>query len=117
MRSADAYFEDRSVHESLKVHGKVDRLRSEILHHSYRSAEDHYDRIRRYAALAARDLAARGKRAGFVNLWLRPAWRWFAELFLLGGVVDGRLGVVMASRAAYSIHLRYRYLRDLDETA
>lgn len=114
VRTPDAYFEDRSVHESLQVRGAVERLRTEIRHYSYRSAADQRARIHAYAKLAARDLAARGKRAGFLNLWLRPAWRWFAEVFLLGAIVDGRLGLVMAGRSAYSVHLRYRYLKDLD---
>lgn len=114
VRTEQAYLEDRAVHESLRVEGAVERLRSEILHHSFRSAEDQYARIHSYARLGARDLSERGKHAGFANLWLRPAWRWFAEVFLLGGIVDGKLGVTMASRSAYGIHLRYRYLRDLD---
>jgi hypothetical protein len=117
VRTSDAYLEDRAVHESLRVRGVLARLRTEILHHSYRSAADQYERIEKYARLGALDLAARGKRAGVVNLWLRPAWRWFNELFVLGGIVDGRLGLIMASRSAYGIHLRYRYLRDLDVTS
>lgn len=112
-RQKAGYFEDRAVHEAARVKGTSERLKTEILHHSYRSAEDHYQRINSYAALAALDLAERGKRAGPVNLWLRPAWRWFTELFLLGGIVDGPTGVVMAGRSAYSVHLRYRFLRQL----
>lgn len=112
-----AGFDDRSVHEALRVDGPVRRLKSEILHHSYRSEEDQLRRIDTYARLAARDLAAQGKRAGLVNLWLRPAWRWFSQLFLLGGVVDGPLGVTMANRAAWDVHLRYRYLQRLDRDA
>ena len=83
-RTSNAHLEDRSVHESLRVEGAVERLRTEILHHSFRSAQEHYARIHAYAKLGARDLSARGKRPGIVNLWLRPAWRWFAEVFLLG---------------------------------
>ncbi len=113
-RRSCAYLEDRAVHESLRVKGELGRLRTEILHHSYRSAEDQYARIEAYARLGAIDLAAQGKRPGIVNLWLRPAWRWFNEVFLLGGILDGRLGLVMAARSAYGIHLRYRYLRDLE---
>lgn len=115
VRADSAYFEDRSVHEALRVNGPVLRLKTEILHYTYRSAEDQYRRLDTYAKLAADDLAERGKRAGFVNLWLRPAWRWFTELFLLGGIVDGALGVTMANRSAYGVHLRYRYLRRLNE--
>jgi len=118
-RRKAGYFEDRAVHEAARVKGTLERLKTEILHYSYRSAEEHYQRINSYAALAALDLAERGKRPGPVNLWLRPAWRWFTELFLLGGIVDGPTGVVMASRSAYSVHLRYRLLKQLgnDELA
>jgi glycosyltransferase involved in cell wall biosynthesis len=117
VRTESAFIEDRSVHEALRVDGPVRRLRSEILHYSYRSAEDQYRRIERYAELAARDLAAQGARAGPVNLWLRPAWRWFSQLFLRGGIVDGPLGVTMANRSAWDVHLRYRYLRRLNRSA
>ena len=114
VRAEGAYFEDRSVHEALRVNGSLERLKTEILHYTYRSAEDQYRRIDTYARLAARDLAERGKRAGFVNLWLRPAWRWITELVLQGGLIDGRLGLTMANRSAYGVHLRYRYLREMN---
>ena len=105
------YFEDRLVHESVCVHSRIERLRSEILHNSFRSAADQFARIEKYAQLAAEDLARRSKKAGPVNLWLRPAWCWFTEFFLLGGFVDGRLGIVMANRSAYAVHRRYELLR------
>jgi len=114
VRTDKAFFEDRAVHEALCAKGTVRRLKAEILHYTFRSAEDQYRRIDAYAKLGARDLAARGKRAGFANLWLRPAWRWFAELVLQGGIIDGPLGVTMANRSAYSVHLRYRYLREMN---
>lgn len=113
VRADRAFLEDRSVHEALRVDGTVQRLESEILHFSYRSAADQYHRIASYAELAAHDLAAQGRRAGPVNLWLRPAWRWFVELFVQGGVVDGALGFTMAFRSAYGVHLRYRCLQRL----
>jgi len=107
------YFEDRAVHESIKIDGATQRLQAEILHYSYRSAADQYARIDAYAHLAAEDLARQGKRAGPLNLYLRPAWRWLSELFLMGAIVDGRLGVTMAGRSAYGVHLRYKYLRQI----
>ena len=110
-KTESGYFEDRLVHESVRVRGRIERLRSEILHSSFRSAADQFDRIEKYAQLSAEDLARCGKRAGPVNLWLRPAWRWFTELFLLGGIIDGRLGIVMAYRSAYAVHRRYELLR------
>lgn len=112
VRGDKAYLEDRSVHEALQVRGSVRRLKTEILHYSFRSAADHVSRIEKYADLAAADLAAQGKRAGPVNLWLRPAWRWFSDLVLKGGFLDGAAGVTMAGRSAWDVHMRYRLLRE-----
>jgi glycosyltransferase involved in cell wall biosynthesis len=117
VRADRALFEDRAVHEALQVDGNVQRLRSEILHASFRSAEDQYRRLERYAELAARDLAAQGRRAGPVNLWLRPTWRWFVEAVVQGGFLDGPLGLTMAYRSAYGLHRRYRHLQRLQREA
>ena len=113
-KTDNARLEGRLVHEAVEVDGRIVRLRSEILHHSYRSAEEHVERIRRYAELAAADLQARGKRATAFDLWGRPVWRWLTAFVFKGGFVDGRGGWVMAKRSAYAVYLRYAVLRRLE---
>ncbi|MFQ5742378.1 MAG: glycosyltransferase family 2 protein [Acidobacteriota bacterium] len=107
--------EERSVHESVTVDGNTVRLRSEILHYSYRSIDDHYRRMIVYAELAAADLHLGGKRAGWLDLVLRPAWSWFQHLILRGGLVDGTRGWMVAKSAAISTYLRYAALYELQQ--
>lgn len=109
-RRAAARIPERAVHESVQVAGRTGRLRSEILHLSYRSVAEHYDRMLRYAVLAAGDLERQGRRAGWWDLALRPAWSWFSHFVLRGAFVDGKLGWMAAKSSAVSVFLRYALL-------
>lgn len=113
-RREKAWFEDRAVHEAVRVRGRVERLGAEILHDSYRSVEEHEARIQRYARLAAEDLYAQGKRANLFDLRVRPAWRFFTQMLVRGAILDGRLGWSVARSSARSVRLRYEILRDLE---
>lgn len=113
-RREKAYFEDRSVHEAVQIEGKLERLDSEILHYSYRSPEEHQERMRRYESLAAEDLHRQGRRATLFDLWFRPFWRWFTQMFVRGAILDGKPGRMIARSAAASVRLRYTLLRDLE---
>jgi glycosyltransferase involved in cell wall biosynthesis len=113
-RREKAFFEDRAVHEAVQIDGRVERLRSEILHYSYRSPEEHYERMLRYERLAAADLHERGKRATAYDLWFRPFWRWFTQMFVRGAILDGKPGRMIARSTAASVRLRYMLLRDLE---
>ena len=113
-RREKAYFEDRAVHEAVQIDGKIERLDSKILHFSYRSREEHQERMRRYELLAAEDLHRQGKRASLYDLWFRPFWRWFVQMFVRGAFLDGKPGRMIASSTAASVRLRYTLLRDLE---
>jgi len=113
-RRERAYFEDRAVHEAVQIDGKVERLDSEILHYSYRSPEEHFERMRRYELLAAEDLYRQGRRANLFDLWFRPFWRWFTQMFVRGAILDGKPGWKIARSTAASVRLRFTMLRDLN---
>ena len=113
-RRERAYFEDRAVHEAVRIEGRIERLDSEILHYSYRSQEEYQERMQRYERLAAEDLHRQGKRASLFDLWLRPLWRWFTQMFVRGAFLDGKLGWMITRSTAASVRLRYTLLRDLE---
>jgi len=112
-RREKAYFEDRAVHEAVQIEGKIERLDSQILHFSYRSQEEHHERMQRYELLAAEELHRQGKRASLFDLWFRPFWRWFVQMFVRGAFLDGKPGWMIA-RSTASVRLRYTLLRDLE---
>jgi glycosyltransferase involved in cell wall biosynthesis len=99
-------FVDSAVHESVVVEGHVERLAEPLLHHSYRGLDDFVARSNRYSALAARDVVARGGRAGVLDLALRPLGRFLSMYVARGGFLDGWRGFVLAVLYANYVFLR-----------
>ncbi len=63
-------------------------------------------RSNRYSALAARDIVARGGRAGVLDLALRPLGRFLSMYVARGGFLDGWRGFVLAVLYANYVFLR-----------
>jgi (heptosyl)LPS beta-1,4-glucosyltransferase len=105
-RRAAGRFVDSAVHESVVVEGHVERLAEPLLHHSYRGLDDFVARSNRYSALAARDVVARGGRAGVLDLALRPLGRFLSMYVARGGFLDGWRGFVLAVLYANYVFLR-----------
>jgi len=105
-RRAAGRFVDSAVHESVVVEGHVERLSEALLHHSYRGLDDFVARSNRYSALAARDVVARGGRAGVLDLALRPLGRFLSMYVARGGFLDGWRGFVLAVLYANYVFLR-----------
>lgn len=99
-------FVERFVHESVVVEGPVGRLRSPLIHRSYRDTTDFLERANRYASLAADDWIRHGGRARVTDLVLRPPAR-FASMYLAkGGFRDGWRGFLLAALYAYYVFIR-----------
>jgi glycosyltransferase involved in cell wall biosynthesis len=99
-------FVERAVHESVAVEGGVERLRGHLEHRSYRDVADFLARADRYATLAADEAVARGRRAGVVDLVLRPLGR-FLGMYVVGrGFLDGWRGFLLAALYAYYVLIR-----------
>jgi len=94
------------------VDGTVGTIREHLLHNTYRSMDHYLEKFGRYTTWAAADLYDRGKRATWVNLALRPAWRFFRMFVLRHGFLDGKHGLILCSLAAYSVFMKYAKLWD-----
>ena len=105
--------EEALVHERLLIPEKfnIQPLEGLLYHYSYHDDADHWQRIERYAQLAAQQLAADGKRASFIKLYLSPLARFFRTFFLKKGFLDGYLGWKISCRNAYLVYRKYWLLR------
>jgi glycosyltransferase involved in cell wall biosynthesis len=106
VRRGRGEFVQHAVHESLRVEGRVGRLRGPLLHRSYRDVSDFVARADRYSTLAAEDWVRRGRGATTRDLVLRPLGRFLGMYVLRGGFLDGRRGFLLASLYAYYVLLR-----------
>jgi glycosyltransferase involved in cell wall biosynthesis len=109
-RRVGARFDDAPVHERLTVEGEVGELPGRIEHRSYESWADCRDKLVRYAAAGAEKARRRGRRAGVLDLVLRPPLRFLRMYVLQLGVLDGARGVVVCLLAAAQVFLKYAEL-------
>jgi glycosyltransferase involved in cell wall biosynthesis len=116
---AAARWEGEHVHEELRLQEglPICHLKGDLLHYSYHSVSDHAERIERYSSLHAKAMKARGKRAGWVKLWLSPVFKFIQGYVFQLGLLDGRAGLDIARYSARAVHLKYAKLRQLQASA
>ncbi len=108
-------FVERRVHEALERQRDVGRLHAPLEHVPYRDITHHLEKLDRYTAWAARDLADRGRRAHVTDLVLRPPARFFRMYVLQLGLLDGWHGALLCGFAALSVFLKYARLWELQQ--
>jgi glycosyltransferase involved in cell wall biosynthesis len=86
----------RQVHERMQVDGSVGRLRGRLIHHSYRSLEDYWRKLKRYAEWNAVEARRRGVRVSPMYMMLHPALRFWKAYLLQGGFLDGGHGLAVS---------------------
>jgi glycosyltransferase involved in cell wall biosynthesis len=101
------------VHERVEVDGPVGGLRGELLHDPYADLGHHVAKMNRYSTLAAETLHARGRRAAWTDLALRPPLTFAKKYLAQRGFLDGIPGFIVAASTSMGVFLRYAKLWDL----
>lgn len=114
---SDLRYSERSVHEGVAYDRPVGDITGGFLHHdSYRDLAHQLEKVVRYADWGARDLRARGRRAGLVtDLLIRPWWRFVRRFVIEGWWREGRRGLVFSAVDAWSGFAKYACLWYLEE--
>lgn len=108
-RRGQGRFSDDLVHERVIVDGAVGHLRNDLLHATYPDLETMLAKLDRYSSASAQALFERGERGGFIGALVRAWWAFFRTYFLRLGVLDGRMGFVLAVSVAETTY--YKYLK------
>jgi glycosyltransferase involved in cell wall biosynthesis len=110
-KNGSAHFEDRAVHEDVKlVEGVSVRLNGAILHHCYPTLTDYFDHMNRYSSLGA-EMALAGGRSGFslFNIVLRPLATFIYNYFFRLGFLDGREGLLL--HLYHAVYVSWKYAK------
>ena len=112
-------FEDRAVHEDVRITGGAVVIRyGALLHHSYPTLADYIDHMNRYSSLGAEMAVAKG-RCGFslFNIVVRPAATFVYNYFLRLGFLDGREGLLLHLYHAVYVSWKYAKAWELGRSA
>lgn len=101
-------------HDQLDVDGTVADLEGDLYHEPYRSLAEHLLTVDRYSRIGAEAARAAGRRAGWLDLAVRPPWHFFRAYVLEAGWKDGVAGLVLAALGATHTLLKWARLKGLD---
>lgn len=110
-------YQDRRVHAEIEGFRSAGRLKGFLLHDTFRSWEQYLAKLERYTTWGAQQDFQDGKRAGFVKVALRPAFRFVKQYVVRLGFLDGIPGVIAVYLAVYGVFLKYAKLWDLRRRA
>ncbi len=111
IRKDNCRYKETMVHEEIVCEGKVGRLKSPMLHFTYRDIAHFKAKIERYAKWSAMDYDNRTGKIGFFHLYLKPAFRFFKHYILKMGFLDGAAGYSISKLMASGVRKRYQYLQ------
>ena len=98
------------LHESLEGEGVVTVASHPMLHYSFDSITDQIETNLKYARHGSRDLHRKGQRFSLIRLTLKPISKFIECYFWKLGLLDGRLGFIIAVNAAHSMFLKQAFL-------
>ena len=98
------------VHEHVEVTGETGTLRNALLHYTYTSLDQYFEKFNRYSRWWAEQNYARGRRGSAAALVFKPPARFISMYLLKGGFLDGAHGLALACLAAASVMAKYARL-------
>jgi glycosyltransferase involved in cell wall biosynthesis len=118
-RRGTGHFEDRPVHETVRVKGKTGRLEMDyhgiggqpaIEHHSYPTLSDYLDHMNRYSSLGAEMVAGEGHGSfSPLNIVFRPLATFIYNYFFRLGFLDGREGLLL--HLYHAVYTSWKYAK------
>lgn len=95
-RKSKATLNDRLVHESFTVKGKISKLNNPLEHYPYRSFKQYIDKINSYTTLSAEEKYTKGKKTNLFLIIFKPLFEFKKNYFLQLGFLDGFAGFYKA---------------------
>ncbi|OGD65730.1 hypothetical protein A3F08_02930 [Candidatus Berkelbacteria bacterium RIFCSPHIGHO2_12_FULL_36_9] len=104
-------FEEKDVHEKVKSSGKIGYLEGDILHFTYTSGKDYFEKISEYTALDAKILYNKKRKWSVFYQLFKPLKEFWQMYVIEKGYLDGMLGLKICLYSAYYKYLVAKKLR------
>ena len=95
-------FNEVTVHESVQIQGKVDKLKNHMLHLAFDSVEEFSNKQKKYAKLSQ-------KKKNLIKAIISPVWIFLKIYIFRLGFIEGWRGLVIAN--VYAQYTFWKYCR------
>ena len=104
-----AKFSEDLVHEKIITSHQVGKLQPAMLHESFKNFDDVLDKVNRYSSAGAQNLFKKNHQSSISKAVAHGMWAFVRTYFLRLGMLDGKMGFVLAVSNAEGTY--YRYLK------
>lgn len=113
--SKNIKWDDNNVHETLSADGAISKASGHLIHYSYNSIKNHFEKSLTYSKLSAEKYYKNGKKFSMVNIFLNPGFAFIKMYFLHLGFLDGFRGLIAAFSSFYSTLMKYVFLFEIQD--
>jgi glycosyltransferase involved in cell wall biosynthesis len=99
-------FDGKEVHEKIEFSGQSYRSKGQLHHHTYKDINHYFSKFQQYTDLGANQKLKQGKRVSFLDLVLKPHFRFFRHYWLRFGILDGKVGLIVSVLSALGVFVR-----------
>ncbi len=97
-------------HENVILSGQTQRLKSRMLHYSFRNRQEFIERNERYVRMMVEYLVRQGRKTNFAEPFIHWLGNFLKFYVLRAGLLDGSAGLFLAYHIANGSFLKYRLL-------
>lgn len=85
----------------MNADSKLAHLSGDLLHYSFYTINQHVQQGNKFSDIRANALFKKGKKANVFHLLIKPSWKFFHQLVLKLGFLDGMYGWIIAINSAH----------------
>jgi glycosyltransferase involved in cell wall biosynthesis len=106
-KKGKAWYNDKKLHENLRVDGKISRLEHPLEHDSYSSLSDWLKKLMTYSHLMAEEQFVSRNRVSGYDLLVRPVSNFLKVYIFKSGCREGIRGMIISAFASLFTFLKY----------
>jgi len=110
VRRGCARYPNRRVHADMITRGPAPILRNPMEHYMTDTLDEYIRRIEKYSFWGASQHWKEGKRAGFLEIFGRSAWRFLRTYLFQLGILDGMHGLVFCMLQSFGTYRKWSLL-------
>ena len=102
-------FNDKPVHESVIVKGRISRIHEILKHYTYPDLTSYLNKMEHYSSLSAEDASKKKQKASVCKAIMHGISKFLGMYFIEAGILDGKTGLILSINSAFSVY--YKYLK------
>jgi len=106
-------FNHKTVHEYVELDSQPGLLKNAMLHYTYPDVASHYDKMKRYAELGAKNLFQRNRTSTPCIAILRGVLKFVKMYLLQKGFLDGSTGFLLSVNSGWGVYYKYLLLWEM----